>query len=126
MRNFAFCFLAAFFLVACASSTGTKSPRRSTNLITAEEIAASTARDAYEAIQLLRPEWLIPRGIASPNNPRSTFPAAYINNSRLGDIENLRNVNILSIAEIRFLSAHDATTLLGTGHVGGAITVKTK
>jgi hypothetical protein len=126
MRNFMLCFLAAFVLVACASSTGTKSPRRSTNLITAEEVAASTAKDAYEAIQLLRPEWLIPRGIASPNNPRSTLPAAYINNSRLGDIENLSSVSVLSIAEIRFLSPNDATTLYGTGHVGGAITVKTK
>lgn len=126
MRNFAFCFLAALFLAACAASTGTKSPRRSTDLITAEEIAASTARDAYEAIQLLRPEWLIPRGIASPNNPRSTIPAAYLNSSRLGDIENLRGINTLSIAEIRLLSPHDATTFLGTGHVGGAIMVKTK
>lgn len=126
MRNFAFCFLAALFLVACASSTGTQSPRRSTNLITAEEIAASTARDAFEVVQLLRPAWLVTRGIASPNNPRSNVPAAYINNSRLGDIENLRNVSALSIAEIRLLSPNDATTLYGTGHVGGAIMVKTK
>ncbi|MCI0691817.1 hypothetical protein L0337_07395 [candidate division KSB1 bacterium] len=126
MRNLTFCLLAAFFFVACASSTGTKSPRRSTNLITAEEIAASTARDAYEAIQLLRPSWLVTRGIASPNNPRSTVPTAYINNSRLGDIENLRNVSAISIAEIRLLSPNDATTLYGTGNVGGAIMVKTK
>jgi hypothetical protein len=126
MRNFAFCLLAALFLVACATSTGTKSPRRSTNLITAEEIAASTARDAFEVVQLLRPAWLVTRGIASPNNPRSNVPAAYINNSRLGDIENLRNVSAMSIAEIRLLSPNDATTLYGTGHVGGAIMVKTK
>jgi len=126
MRNLVLCSLTALFLAACAASTGTKSPRRSANLITAEEIAASTARDAFEVIQLLRPEWLIPRGIASPNNPRSTIPAAYLNNSRLGDIENLRGVITLSIAEIRFLSPNDATTLYGTGHVGGAIMVKTK
>lgn len=126
MRNLALCLLAVLFFTACAASTGTKSPRRSTNLITAEEIAASTARDAFDAIQLLRPEWLVPRGIASPTNPRSTIPTAYINNSRLGDIENLRGINTLSIAEIRLLSPHDATTLLGTGHVGGAIMVKTK
>lgn len=126
MRNFALCLLATIFFAACAASTGTKSPRRSANLITAEEIAASTARDAFEVVQLLRPEWLIPRGIASPNNPRSTLPAAYINSSRLGDIENLRGINTSSIAEIRLLSSNDATTFLGTGHVGGAIMVKTK
>jgi hypothetical protein len=126
MRNLAFCFMAALLLTACAASTGTKSPRRLTNLITVEEIAASMAKDAFEAIQLLRPEWLIPRGIASPTYPRSTIPAAYVNNNRLGDIENLRTISALSIAEISFLSPHDATTLYGTGHTGGAILVKTK
>ncbi len=126
MRNFALCLLAALFFVACAASTGTKSPRRSTNLITAEEIAASTARDALDAIQLLRPDWLIPRGVASIRSPQATVPVAYLDNTKLGEVTHLSNIPAMDIAEIRFLNSRDATTLYGTGHVGGAIMVKTK
>jgi hypothetical protein len=126
MRNLAFCLLAALFFIACAASTETQSPRRSANLITEEEIAASTARDALEAVQLLRPDWLIPRGVASIRSPEATIPVAYLENNKLGDVENLRNIPTMDIAEIRFVNSHDATTLYGTGHVGGAIVVKTK
>ena len=126
MRNLAFYFLAALFFAACAASTGTKPSRRSTNLITAEEVTASTARDAYEAVQLLRPEWFIPRGVTSIRAPQATVPVAYLEGSKLGDIENLHNIPAMDIAEIRFVNSRDATTLYGTGHVGGAIVVKTK
>jgi hypothetical protein len=126
MRNLALCLLAALLFAACAASTGTKSPRRSNSLITAEEIAASAAKDAFEAVQLLRPDWLIPRGVASIRSPQATIPVAYLENTKLGEIENLRNIPAMNIAEIRFINSHDATTLFGTGHVGGAIMVKSK
>lgn len=126
MRHVMLCFLTAILFIACAASKETQSPRRSHNLITGEEIAASTARDAFEAVQLLRPDWLIPRGVASIRSPQASMPVAYLENNKLGEIENLRTIPALDIAEIRFISSHDATTLFGTGHVGGAIMVKTK
>ncbi len=43
-----------------------------------------------------------------------------------GSIENLANLNAMSVREIRYLNATDATTRLGTGYVGGVILVTTK
>jgi hypothetical protein len=105
--------------MACASTTGTKSPRRSTNILTAEEIASSTAKDAFEVIDLLRPQWLRTRG-------GPYLPVVYLDNTKYGEVESLRNIPAANIAEIRYLSANEATTLYGTGHIGGAIVVKVK
>jgi hypothetical protein len=116
-------------LVACASSTGTQSTqstRRSSNLITAEEIAGTSAKDAFEAVQLLRPQWLRTRGVSSPSSLEAIEIVAYVNSSRYGGVENLRSIPATNVTEIRYLNSTDATTLYGTGHLGGAIIVKTK
>jgi hypothetical protein len=42
---------------------------------------------------------------------------------RHGDIQSLRSILIEEIAEVRFISASDATTRWGTGHAGGVIQV---
>lgn len=104
-------------LCGCASTQQTGSIRRNPNVITAEDIAGSTAKDAVEAINLLRPQWLTSRGES---------PTFYLNNSRVGSAEMLRTVQTLNIAEIRYMSSSEATTLFGTGNAGGAIMVKTK
>jgi hypothetical protein len=115
----------AAVLVGCASTSGTQSsPRRSTNVIAAEEIAASSAKDAVEAINLLRPQWLTARGVSSTGINLDL--AVYLNNGRLNDVEMLRGVPASNIVEIRYLSSSEATTLFGTGNMGGAILVKTK
>jgi hypothetical protein len=115
----------AAVLVGCASTSGTQSsPRRSTNLIAAEEIAASSAKDAAEAINLLRPQWLTARGVSSTGINLDL--AVYLNNGRLNDMEMLRGIPANNIVEIRYLSSSEATTLFGTGNMGGAILVKTK
>jgi hypothetical protein len=120
------CLLAVFFL-ACASSQKTTTPRRSSHLITVEEIAASSARNAYDAIQMLRPSWLIMRGAASSTlRGESVAPVVYSDNVRLGDLDNLRAITASDIATIEFLNSRDATTRFGTGYAGGAILVTTK
>jgi hypothetical protein len=44
----------------------------------------------------------------------------------LGAIENLASVNAVTVREIRYIGATDATTRYGTGYVGGVILVTTK
>jgi hypothetical protein len=120
------CLLAVFFL-ACASSQETAGTRRSANLITAEEIAASSARNALDAVQLLRPNWLRMRGVSGSTLGGETIaPVVYSDNIRLGDAENLLGLPASDIASIEYLNSRDATTRFGTGHTGGAILIKTK
>jgi len=95
-------------------------------VITAEEIHDVYAMDAYEAVRLLRPQWLVPR---PPNiigqNPSEVL-AVYLDDSRLGGIEQLRGLNTFDIGSIRFVGTAEATTRWGVGNPYGAIQVVTR
>ena len=120
------CFLSLIAVVvlgsACASSgqPDQSRPRRSRNLITADELSGLSVSSAYEAVRRLRPAWLQARG-------RSPLPVVYRNNSRWGgDPRSLESIRIDSVSEMRFLSASDATTRYGSGFTGGVILVATR
>ena len=60
--------------------------------------------------------------------PQGERPAVFVDNIRYGDLEVLRDIPLIEIREIRFVSGPDATTRWGTGVVAGVIEVirKTK
>ncbi len=95
--------------------------RRQTNLITAEEIAKSSASTAFDAIRTLRPSWFVARGASG----RAAI-IAYVDGVRIESLEDLRNIEADRIKECRFLNANDATIRYGTGHPAGAVEVTTK
>ncbi len=94
---------------------------RKSNVITAEEIAQSSANNAYDAVRALRPSWFVARGASGR---AAIIP--YVDGIRLETLEDLRNIEADRIKECRFLDANDATTRYGTGHPAGAIEVTTK
>jgi hypothetical protein len=109
---------------ACASGTGGGSgattaapPRRSSPVITAQEIAAASGSSAYDVVRQLRPAWFVTRG--------GNEPVAYVDGVRYGTLDDLRNVAVDTIREIRWIDSRDATTRYGTGHQGGVIEVIT-
>jgi hypothetical protein len=106
---------------ACASSGQPQSsPRRDSNIITAEELATLTVNSALEAVRQLRPAWLRRRGSAGT-------AVVYRNNARWSDTpEGLDSIELQSIIEMRFMSAADATTRYGSGFQGGLILVTTR
>lgn len=127
---------------ACSSSSSSGSsatPKPGPNLITADEIARVNVQNAYEAVQKLRPAMLRQRQVASANGqggvmkdaPTGSSVAAgevmvYMDNTRLGDVEQLRQISVASIAAVRYFSASEAQTKWGSGHAGGVIEVITK
>jgi hypothetical protein len=115
--------------VGCASS-GTSASKQNQNVITTEEIARSSATNAYELIQRVRPNYLRTRGAVhgTPNaNGTNRLEAVdlvvYLNDNRLGGSDQLRQIAISDIREIRYFSSSEATTKWGTGHSAGAIQV---
>jgi hypothetical protein len=88
----------------------------SRNLISEAELAEVTEPDAYDIVRRLRPAWLQARGMGAE-------PVVYLDDIRLGGPDELRNVYLDQIKEIRFISASDATTRWGTDHTGGVIQV---
>lgn len=112
-------------LAACASSGSSSSSPRGP-IITSEEVASVSVSSTYELVQRLRPQWLRPRGSFSAVSPEASLPVVYSDGMRLGGLERLRDITPNDVAEVRYLSAADATTRFGTGHAGGVIEVITK
>ena len=120
----------AVVVAGCASGGHRPLANGNSNVITTEEIAAqSSATNAFEVIQRLRPSFLRTRGAvhgapsASGNRFEPVDLVVYMNDSRLGGSDNLRQIPISEVLEIRYFSAADATTKWGTGHSAGAIQI---
>lgn len=116
-----------FTLVACATSGG--SPRRSPDRIDSAEIATSSAINAYELIDRLRPSWLRATGQGSlSGGVRSQVILVYLDGARLGDLQSLRSLGVAGIRSIQWLDAARAATVLtevGSEPIGGAIVIRT-
>lgn len=119
-------FLLLIGATACtATRPGTSS--RDPDLIARSEIEASTAQDAYELVQRLRPRWLISRG--SRSLTMSTGILVFVNNSRMGGVDSLRQISRDAITSIRYLDAAQAIAELpgiGSEHAEAAIVVSTR
>lgn len=103
------------------------------NKITAEEIAAKPdIRNAYEAIQTLRPKFLrqnrSPQGNidAGPMGLGDNgWPALYIDDLPTPELPELRNIQVREIVEIRYMTGRDGLARYGNGHQNGVIFVVT-
>ena len=117
--------LIAVFLAGCSgAASGPRAPRANVNVITAEEIAAAHQSDAYSLVQNLRPNWLRARGASSLANPE--IVQVYLDGSRLGGTDYLRQIATQSISRLQYLSGVDATQRFGLDHGAGAILVSTR
>lgn len=100
---------------ACAS-TGSGTVRSSSSVITEEELAPMVAFTVYEAVRRLRPRWLQSR---APGQQAVVF----LNDTRIGGVEELRLIEAREVVRIRYRSGPDATTRYGTGYGGGTIEI---
>ena len=126
--------VAAFGLLlaagACATGT-TGGARAQGDVITLEEIEQASVRDAYEIVRQFRPRWLRGRGPQTfTDDVRNTttpgYPKVKVDELPPMDLESLRDIRVVEIAEIRYINPRDATLRYGTGFSGGIIQVITK
>lgn len=127
MRHFVSLFIISIILMSCASWTEMDDSSRGTRYIISEnEIKESSATNAFEAIQQLRP------GLLDRDQQRSidmysiSSVVVYLNGVRYGNKESLKSISALQIEEIRYLPPSEATVKYGTDHSGGAFLVKVK
>jgi len=115
------------------------------------DLERSKADNVYDAIAKLRPEFLrghgdptsfIKQGVVDKRDPNPSPPPsgstggavltapmpvkAYRDNARLGSVDDLRQMPIVGIAEIRYIPGPEAGVKYGTDHSGGVILVKSK
>lgn len=113
-------------LTACLPpGTGSTHPRDPSR-ITQDEIMASLAVDAYDAVAKLRANFLASRGRTSFRNNESPLPTVFVDGLEYGPISTLRLIAANEIAEIRLFRSWEATTLYGTGFMQGVIAVTTR
>ena len=94
MKPKLFLLLTIFLFIGCASNGAERKPMRSKNFISQEEIKELTvARTAKDAIEIARPTWLRGRGID---------PSVFMNGMLMGDLDQLGNISINSVKEIKF------------------------
>ena len=115
---------------APAVGTAPRPVRGSLNLITSAEVesAGNDVVNAYDLVQRLRPGMMRARNLTAGNTGEGNVfgVIAYVDDIRLGDVEQLRTVMRATVREIRYIGASDATTRWGTGHSNGVIQVLIK
>jgi hypothetical protein len=121
--------LALVLAVAFACSPPRLGPGEISNsqLITEDEIDASRASNAYEAVQKLRANFLSYRGETSFDKSKSQpYPTVYLDGQEFGPMATLRNIPASQVATIRLYRSWEATTKFGTSNMGGVIAVTTR
>jgi hypothetical protein len=119
--------LVPVLVIGCASAKHTPRGEYNTQLITEDEIVASRATNAFEAIQKLRGNFLSYRGETSfyPTRNKS-MPTVYVDEQAFGEITILRSIPAMQIASIRLYRSWEATTKYGVGNMGGVIAITTR
>lgn len=121
--------------MACAGSAATNDPGttvgagRNADVITAAELAdpAIASGDALEAVQRLRPRFLMTRGTVSAKNSSAGTTHVSVDGGPLLPVDALSRLRPSQIAEIRYLSSSDAAQRFGTNAgSGGVIVVKSR
>ena len=119
--------LASVLLLSCARPTVAPRGAYDAQTITEQEIVASNAINAYEAIQRLRSNFLTYRGETSFYLNRSkSMPTVYVDEQKYGEITVLENIPAQQVASIHLYRAWEATTKYGTGNTAGVIAVTTR
>jgi len=133
MRPYITVTLSALLLTACASGTGTggtaragSSARRDANVITAEEIATTTAQTLFDAVRNLRPQWTRRSRPTAMLQQNQGELIVYVDGTRFGNMESLRQINPGSAQAVRYYSPSAAEARFGPGHLLGAIEVTTR
>jgi hypothetical protein len=114
-------------LLACSRPRLGPGELNHSGVITEEEIVASHATTAFDAIQRLRANFLSYRGETSLRKGQSTpYPTVYVDGQEYGPIAILRTIPASDVATIRLYRSWEATTKFGTGNMGGVIAITTR
>ena len=98
-------------------------PRLDRNVLTRELMLKHRFTTVYDAVSALRSQWLRPRGPESFLLPLEVW--VYLDDSRFGSVERLREIQPSLVASVRFYDGPTATSRWGIGHGAGVIHVST-
>jgi hypothetical protein len=111
---------------ACATLSEGGAPPNGREAITMDELIQESARDAYTAIEVLRPLMLHGRGATSylPGVPQE--PEVFVDGVYFGPLGSLHLLAARDLAAIRWLDIAAAGVEYGQGHPAGVIDIRTR
>ena len=111
-------------LAGACSTNGAGSRASRSDTITVDDLRAANSTNLYDAVRTIRPNWLRAR---SPNSLQNQgYVQVYFDDTRIGGVENLRNIPMQGIAYIRWFDPISASARWGLDHEQGAIVVSTR
>ncbi|MBV9880105.1 MAG: hypothetical protein JO180_06385 [Gemmatirosa sp.] len=117
--------LALVLGTACAPHrTGASASGRNRDEISLAELREHHFTDAYAAVEALHSNWLQTRGTDSFASPGQVL--VYMDDSRIGGVESLRNIATNTISFIRHYDGLAATARWGLDHGNGVIYVSSR
>ena len=122
MRMISTCGLVGVALLACAPPSTTRTAR-DPNVISREEIVASGAGNAYDAVSRLRPSFLQFHGQVTMTGSDAGYPKVYLDHMLFGDLTALKTLDVNGIREIHYYNGAEASSRFGLDNVSGAIEV---
>jgi hypothetical protein len=113
---------------------------RNRRVITAEEIEKAQETNAFQVVEKLRPEFLVSmtrrhtlgRGASEQPDLGYSQPGAqptaavFVDGTEMGGVDELRQIQSITVEEIRYLSGSDAQTKYGPRFPAGVIEVTLK
>ena len=114
--------IAVASVTACAT-VGAPGSGSARNVVSGDELAATNSPSVYEALQLIRPQWLTGRGPVSMTNSTEARPNVYMFGSRVGDLDYLKDVYVMDVAELRYWPTGEAGARFGMGNPRGVIEI---
>lgn len=128
MKNGLFVMLlgATLLAIGCASTgePGTASARRDARVIALDEIRSSNVENVLDLVRASRPGWLRVRGARTVENDQGIV--VYLDQTRLGPVEAMRDVHPQDVESLTFFDAAAANHRFGQGHLHGAIVISTR
>ena len=106
---------------ACHQQVSSSGHGTQRNVITEEEIDASTASNVYDLIAQLRADFLKDRGKISIRANQHEKAVVFLNDQEYGILETMRNIPVSRVSEIRYYPGTDAVNRFGAQYGGGVV-----
>ena len=111
---------AALLVLAACGPAGTSAPGRSNaRLLTADDLSESHSSNLYDAVQRLRPNWLVARYQGATRGE----PVVFVGSQRAGDIQYLRTIETANVREVHYFDTFAASARFGRNVPFGVIQV---
>ena len=102
--------------------SGEAAPSAGGDVLNTESLVGTGASNMYDAIRMLRPRWLRPRGALKYSRP--IFVTVYLDGQPMGQVSFLENLAPDAVRDARFYNAAEATFRFGSANEGGVLAVR--